>query len=708
MTTAIVALCRHDVTVTVHARLRAAKSIHCLMGAGGKQARTAVKTGAGLLRRLTRVSQLRNLHGPADLKRLSVSELQSLAGEIRDFLVATVARTGGHLGPNLGVVELTIALHRVFDSPRDAMIFDTGHQSYVHKILTGRCDGFAKLKATGGISGYPNRAESEHDLVENSHASTALSYADGMAKAFALAGARRHVVAVVGDGALTGGMCWEALNNIAANKDRNLVIVVNDNGRSYSPTIGGVADRLAALRLRPGYEKVLDAGKRALAQTPVVGPTVYSGLHALKAGMKDALAPQELFSDLGLKYLGPVDGHDLVAMESALRRARDFEGTVIVHAATRKGYGYPPAENDEVEQMHSPGAFDSATGAPVGPSKGGWTKVFAEEIVKLGGERDDLVAITAAMLHPVGLAPFAEAYPDRCFDVGIAEQHALTSAAGLAMAGMHPVVALYSTFLNRAFDQLLLDVALHRQPVTLVLDRSGVTGNDGPSHNGMWDFSILGVVPGIRVAAPRDAVSLREQLREAVRVADGPTVLRYPKGSVIPEIPAVRRVDGVDVLREPADGSSADRTDVLLVCVGAFAELGLSAADRLADQGIGVTVVDPRWVLPVPDALVRLAREHRLVVTVEDCGGHGGIGSAVAAALRAAEVDVPMRDVALPQRFLDHGSRADVLASVGLTAQDVARRVTEWAAALPNGELAADAGARTDEDAEPLTRRRED
>ncbi|WP_037064334.1 1-deoxy-D-xylulose-5-phosphate synthase [Pseudonocardia acaciae] len=633
------------------------------------------------------MSALRNLNGPADLKRLSVSELQSLAGEIRDFLVTTVSRTGGHLGPNLGVVELTMALHRVFDSPHDALIFDTGHQAYVHKILTGRCDGFDRLKATGGISGYPSRAESEHDLVENSHASTSLSYADGMAKAFALTGARRHVVAVVGDGALTGGMCWEALNNIAANRDRNLVIVVNDNGRSYSPTIGGLADRLAALRLRPGYEKVLDAGKRALAQTPVVGPTVYSGLHALKAGMKDALAPQELFADLGLKYLGPVDGHDLGALESALRRARDFEGTVIVHAVTRKGYGYPLAENDEIEQMHSPGAFDPATGAPVGPSKAGWTKVFAEEIVRLGAERDDLVAITAAMLHPVGLAPFAEAYPDRCIDVGIAEQHALTSAAGLAMAGMHPVVALYSTFLNRAFDQLLLDVALHRQPVTLVLDRSGVTGNDGPSHNGMWDLSILGVVPGIRVAAPRDAVSLRQELREAVAIEDGPTVLRYPKGAVIPEIPAVRRVDGVDVLRS----SDPERADVLLVCVGAFAELGLSAADRLADQGIGVTVVDPRWVLPVPDAVVGLAREHRLVVTVEDGGGHGGIGSAVAAALRAAEVDVPLRDLALPQRFLDHGSRGDVLASVGLTAQDVSRRVTEWASALPAPEPTPDA-----------------
>ena len=653
-----------------------------------------------------RVSLLSKIHSPADLKRLDLAELQALAGEIRDFLVTTVARTGGHLGPNLGVVELTMALHRVFDSPTDAIIFDTGHQAYVHKILTGRQDQFGRLKMTGGLSGYPNRAESEHDLVENSHASTALSYADGLAKAFALTGARRHVVAVVGDGALTGGMCWEALNNIAVAKDRNLVIVVNDNGWSYQPTIGGLADRLAALRLQPGYERMLDAGKRALAQTPVVGRVVYSGLHAVKAGVKDALAPQPLFGDLGLKYVGPVDGHDLVAMEAALRRARDFGGTAVVHAVTRKGCGYPPAENDEIEQMHSPGGFDPATGAPVGPPKGGWTTVFAEEMVALGARRPDLVGITAAMLHPVGLAPFAEAYPERCFDVGIAEQHALTSAAGMAMAGLHPVVALYATFLNRAFDQLLMDVALHRQPVTVVLDRSGVTGNDGPSHNGMWDLSLLGIVPGIRVAAPRDAVSLREQLREAVAVDDGPTVLRYPKGSVIPEIPALRREDGLDVLREPAGNPGPDRDDVLLVCVGAFAELGLAAADRLADQGIGVTVVDPRWVLPVPDALVGMAGRHRLVVTVEDGGGHGGIGSAVAAALRAAEVDVPLRDLALPQRFFEHASRGDVLASVGLTAQDVARRVTEWTAALPAefGRASAVRDADRDSDSESLGR----
>jgi 1-deoxy-D-xylulose-5-phosphate synthase len=578
------------------------------------------------------------------------------------------------------VVELTIAVHRVFDSPRDTVVWDTGHQAYVHKILTGRQDGWERLKMTGGLSGYPSRGESEHDLVENSHASTSLSWADGLARAYSLTGQQRHVVAVIGDGALTGGMAWEALNNIAAGPDRNIVVVVNDNGRSYAPTIGGLADRLASLRLQPGYERFLDAGKQALRGTPVVGPALYAGLHALKAGVKDALSPQELFSDLGLKYFGPVDGHDIAAMESALRRARHFGGPVIVHAVTRKGNGYPPAENDVTEQMHSPAAFDPETGRPTGPPTVGWTSVFAAELVALGAQRDDIVAITAAMLAPTGLAPFAEAFPERCFDVGIAEQHALTSAAGLARGGLHPVVALYSTFLNRAFDQLLLDVALHKQAVTLVLDRSGVTGSDGPSHNGMWDLSLLGIVPGMRVAAPRDAQTLREELGEAVAIDDGPTALRFPKGAVIESVPAVRRVGGVDVLAEP---TGDEPPTVLMVCVGAFAELGLAAAQRLAHQGVGVTVVDPRWVLPVPEVLIALARGHELVVTVTDAGRHGGFGSALSDALRAVEVDVPVRDLALPQQFLEHGSRADVLAATGLTAQDVARRVTEWAAALP-------------------------
>ncbi|WP_447006502.1 1-deoxy-D-xylulose-5-phosphate synthase [Saccharothrix isguenensis] len=617
---------------------------------------------------------LESVHGPADLKRLGADELVRLAAEIRRFLVDKVSRTGGHLGPNLGVVELTMAVHRVFDSPQDSVVFDTGHQSYVHKILTGRRDGFDTLRQKGGLSGYPSRAESEHDVEENSHASTALSYADGLAKAYQLGGERRHVVAIVGDGALTGGMCWEALNNIAAGVDRPVVIVVNDNGRSYSPTIGGLADHLSSLRLQPGYERALERGKNALQGTPIVGKPVYAALHAAKRGIKDALSPQAMFEDLGLKYIGPVDGHDHAVLESALRRAKSFGGPVIVHTVTRKGNGFAPAENHEADQMHATGVIDPITGENIGPSKRTWTHVFAEELATLGGERPDLVAITAAMRGPTGLDKFAGLYPDRCFDVGIAEQHAMTSAAGLAMGGMHPVVAIYATFLNRAFDQLLMDVAMHKQGVTVVLDRAGITGPDGASHHGMWDLSICGLIPGIHVAAPRDAATLREELREAVRISDAPSVVRYPKAAVGPDLPAVERVGKVDVLQRSGD-------DVLLVTVGAFGSLGLAAAQRLADQGIGVTVVDPRWVFPVPADLVALAANHRLVVTVEDGGRHGGFGWALAAALRDASVDVPLRDLGIPQSFHEHGERAEVLADCGLTAQDVARRITEWVAA---------------------------
>jgi len=622
------------------------------------------------------VTLLSSLSGPGDLRSLPAAELPQLAAEIRDFLVRNVAVTGGHLGPNLGAVELTIALHRVFDSPTEPIIFDTGHQSYVHKMLTGRQDRFDTLRRNGGLSGYPNRAESEHDWVENSHASTALSYADGLAKAFAVRGKLRPVVAVVGDGALTGGMAWEALNNIAGAKDRQVVIVVNDNGRSYSPTIGGLADQLATLRLRPGYEQVLDVVKDALARTPLVGPPLYDALHGIKRGLKDVVAPQGMFEDLGLKYVGPVDGHDLGALDKALRRARAFGGPVIVHCVTRKGFGYPPAETDLEDCWHSTDAFDPDIGSLLATKGTGWTEVFAEEMVRLGGERSDIAAVTAAMLFPTGLAPFAERYPDRCFDVGIAEQHAVTSAAGLALGGMHPVVAIYSTFLNRAFDQLLLDVAMHRLPVTFVLDRAGVTGPDGASHHGMWDLSLLGIVPGIRVAAPRDGTRLREQLREAVAVADGPTAVRFPKGAVMPDLPAVDCRDGMDILRQSA------RPEVLLVAVGACAAMALEVAERVSGQGIDVTVVDPRWVFPVNPALRDLAAQHRLVVTVEDGAGHGGVGSALSQDLRAHDIDVPARDVALPQRFLDHGTRPQVLAQYGLTSQDVARRVIEWASRI--------------------------
>jgi 1-deoxy-D-xylulose-5-phosphate synthase len=622
---------------------------------------------------------LSQIRGPADLQHLSQSQMDDLAVEIREFLIHKVAATGGHLGPNLGVVELTLALHRVFDSPHDPIIFDTGHQSYVHKMLTGRCADFDNLRKKGGLSGYPSRRESEHDWVESSHASTALSYADGLAKAFELSGHRnRHVVAVVGDGALTGGMCWEALNNIATSR-RPVIIVVNDNGRSYAPTIGGFADHLAGLRLQPGYERLLEEGRKAVRGVPFIGEICYQCMHSVKVGIKDALSPQVMFSDLGLKYVGPIDGHDEHAVEAALRHARGFNAPVIVHVATRKGMGYGPAESDEAEQMHSTGVIDPQTGLATSVAAPGWTSVFSDELIKRAATRRDVVAITAAMPGPTGLSAFRTRYPDRFFDVGIAEQHAMTSAAGLAMGGMHPVVAIYSTFLNRAFDQIMMDVALHGLPVTMVLDRAGVTGPDGGSHNGTWDMSVLGIVPGMRVAAPRDAATLREELGEALNVKDGPTAIRFPKGDVGEDVPAVERRSGVDVLAMPADGLSPD---VLLVAVGAFATMALSVAERLRNQGIGVTVVDPRWVLPVPEVLGELALAHKLVVTVEDHGVHGGIGSSVSAALRRAEIDVPCRDVGVPQKFHDHASRSEVLTEVGLTDQNVARQITGWVAAL--------------------------
>ncbi|MER7843589.1 1-deoxy-D-xylulose-5-phosphate synthase [Kitasatospora sp. NPDC096077] len=624
---------------------------------------------------------LTRIRGPRDLDRLTPGQLAALAQEIRTFLVTEVSKTGGHLGPNLGVVELTIALHRVFDSPRDRILFDTGHQSYVHKLLTGRQD-FSRLKMSGGLSGYPSRAESEHDVIENSHASTVLSYADGLAKANKIQGKSDPVVAVIGDGALTGGMAWEALNNIADAKDLPVVIVVNDNERSYSPTIGGLANHLATLRTTQGYERFLSWGKDALQRTPVVGQQLFETLHGAKKGLKDFIAPQGMFEDLGLKYIGPIDGHDQAALESALTKARGFGGPVIVHCLTEKGRGYHAAENNDEDRFHAVGVIHPDTGLPVKNSGKDWTSVFGEEMVALGHEREDIVAITAAMLHPVGLAPFAKEFPDRIFDVGIAEQHAVTSAAGLATNGLHPVFAVYATFLNRAFDQVLMDVALHKLGVTFVLDRAGVTGTDGASHNGMWDMSILQVVPGLRLAAPRDADQVRAQLREAVLVKDAPTVVRYSKGSVGPAVPAVGRVGGMDVLRAAGEPSGAHRADVLIVSVGAMAPTSLEVADLLAAEGVTATVVDPRWVKPVDEALPGLAAEHRVVVTIEDNGRVGGVGAAVAQALRDAEVDLPVRDFGIPQEFLDHASRNEILAEIGLNAPDIARKVTALVAKL--------------------------
>ena len=635
---------------------------------------------------------LESIWSPRDVKALTPAQLTVLADEIRGFLIEAVSRNGGHLGPNLGVVELTIALHRVFDSPADPIVWDTGHQSYVHKLLTGRMDGFSRLRQRGGVSGYPNRAESEHDWVENSHASTSLSYADGLAKALALRGeTKRRVVAVIGDGALTGGMAWEALNNIAGAKDRSVIIVVNDNGRSYQRTIGGLADHLASVRVSQRYEQVLDLVKTTLSHTPLVGPPLFETLHGIKKGLKDVLQPQVLFEDLGLKYLGPVDGHDEQALEHALGRAREFGGPVLVHVITQKGRGYALAEENDEDCLHQvqPGAAVQMNGAaragngsapaPSGAGKRPWTQVFADELAAIGARRPDVVAITAAMLHPTGLNKFAEAYPERVFDVGIAEQHAVTSAAGLAMGGMHPVVAIYATFLNRAFDQVLMDVAMHKLPVTFVLDRAGVTGPDGASHHGMWDGSLLQIVPGIRVAVPRDGTRLVELLREAVAVSDGPTALRFSRGTAPADIPAIGRLGGMDVLARPPAGTGQD---VLLVAAGPMAALAVEVAERLAGQGIGVTVVDPRWVKPVDEALAGAAAGHRLVVTVEDNGTVGGFGDAVARCLRDTDTAVPIATFGLPQRFLEHGERGEVLAEAGLTSQQLARAITEAVARL--------------------------
>mgnify|MGYP006159925155 FL=1 len=616
---------------------------------------------------------LSEIKSPADLKGLSNTQLDQLSTEIRSFLIEQVSKSGGHLGPNLGVVELTIALHRIFQSPKDVIVFDTGHQSYVHKLLTGRIAGFEKLRQRGGIAGYPNRSESEHDVVENSHASTALSWSDGIAKGFALTNQHdRTVICVVGDGALTGGMSWEALNNIAANKKEKLVIVVNDNERSYSPTIGGLATYLSTLRTTRGYEKFLDWGKGVLEKTPVVGQPIYETLHGMKKGIKDIVAPQGMFEDLGIKYFGPVDGHDISAIERALLSAKDFGGPVLVHVITEKGRGHAPAVNDEAEKFHAVGVVDAETGQPLSKAGQSWTSVFSDELVKIGAKRSDVVAITAAMMGPTGLDKFEKAYPDRTFDVGIAEQHATTAAAGMAYAGLHPVVAVYSTFLNRAFDQLLLDVALHKAGVTFVLDRAGITGDDGPSHNGIWDLALTGIVPTLHVAAPRDGERVRETLREALDISNAPTLIRFPKGAVNPDIPAFERRDGIDVLYR---GESAD---ILLVSIGAFAQVAVEAAAQAYREGVGVTVIDPRWVKPLPKSLVTMAQRYKKVVVIEDGIKHGGIASTISELFRESGLNVPVHSIGVPLEFLEHAKRAQILEDLGITVQNITRSLVTW------------------------------
>ncbi len=623
------------------------------------------------------MAMLSQINSPADLATLTHDQLIELSAEIRTLLVEKVSKTGGHLGPNLGVVELTVAIHRVFESPKDVIVFDTGHQSYVHKMLTGRAQSFDTLRQRGGISGYPNRAESTHDVIENSHASTALSWGDGISRGFKLQGATdRHVVVVVGDGALTGGMSWEALNNIAPEQKRNLVIVVNDNTRSYSPTIGGVATYLSTLRVTSGYEKFLDWGKEVLHKTPVVGVPIYETLHGMKKGFKDIVAPQGMFEDLGLKYMGPIDGHDIAAMEKALHQAKEYGAPILVHAITEKGKGHKPAVADEAEKFHAVGVIDPETGEPLSKSGTSWTKIFAQELVEIGKSRSDIVAITAAMLGPTGLDQFQAAYPDRTIDVGIAEQHAVTSAAGLAFTGLHPVVAVYSTFLNRAFDQMLLDVALHKAGVTFVLDRSGVTGDDGPSHHGIWDLALTGIVPTMHVGAPRDGARLKELLREAVDISDAPSMVRFPKGSVQEDIPAFERRDGIDVLYR---GESAD---VLMVSVGAMAAIAVEAASSAYREGVGVTVIDPRWVKPLPQSLIRMAERYKSVVVLEDGIRHAGIGSSISEMLRDAGVMIPLHSIGVPLEFIEHSKRGEILNDIGITAQNIARSVVEWSSSL--------------------------
>lgn len=625
---------------------------------------------------------LNKVTSPQDLKSLSDDKVEELAAEIRQFLIDKVSVTGGHLGPNLGVVELTIALHRVFDSPRDPIVFDTSHQSYVHKILTGRADQFDTLRQKDGLSGYTDRGESEHDWTESSHASAAISVVDGLSKAFRIKGeSRRNAIAVVGDGALTGGMCWEALNNVSADNERNAVIVVNDNGRSYSPTIGGLSENLGRIRAQHGYDELMEHGKKTLKSLGWVGNRTFDALRAFKEGVKSSVLPTEMFPELGMKYIGPVNGHDLEALDHALSYARDYEGPIIVHVVTEKGHGFAPAVNEPQDQMHSTGAIDPVTGVPKGKSQPGWTAVFSEELIAAAEKRDDIVAITAAMAGPTGLMPFADKFPDRFFDVGIAEQHAMASASGLALGGLHPVVAIYSTFLNRAFDQLLMDIALLKQPVTIVLDRAGVTGSDGASHNGVWDMSLTTTIPGIHVAAPRDGQRLRELFQESLDIDSGPSVVRFPKGNLLEDMDAVATTDdGVDILYESSEEGLVEESakKVLIISVGAMAARSLGAADILEEKGLSVTVVDPRWLCPVAPSLIEMADAHDIVVVAEDGMMRAGVGSLFDEAFSAAEVDTPLRRVAFPSIFPKHGSRGEVLEEVGMDAEGIAATVTEW------------------------------
>ena len=604
------------------------------------------------------------------IRSADISDMESIAKDIRSFLIEKVSKSGGHLGPNLGVVELTIALHRVFESPRDRFVFDTGHQTYVHKILTGRAADFDTLRTKDGLSGYPSRNESVHDIVENSHASTALSWAEGIARGYVLrGGVQRHVVAVVGDGSLTGGMAWEALNSIAVKEDLPLVIVVNDNSRSYSPTVGGLAKYLASLRSTRSYENFLSWGKRFLLRVPVVGQPIFGGLHGLKKGLKDIFAPQGMFEDLGLKYIGPINGHDVGEIEIALEQAKKFKFPVLVHVITEKGHGYRPALDDSAERFHAVGKVDPETGLPLSKRDRSWTDAFEDAIVELGRRNRDVVTITAAMLGPTGLTKFQSEFPDRTFDVGIAEQHAITSASGMAFAGLKPVVAIYSTFLNRGFDQLLMDAALHSAPITLVLDRSGITGEDGPSHHGVWDMSLATIVPQCKLFSPRDENRLNEALEQSLTFTSGPNIVRFNKGAIAAEIKAHERVGSFDLLHVSSS------KDVLVISIGSMAQVAMESIARI---NVGVTVVDPLWILPIQDDLLDYCRDFGLVVVIEDGVTKTGIASAIRNSLSERGALTPVRGIGVKQEFIEHASRNQIMHDLNLDSAGVADQINQW------------------------------
>jgi 1-deoxy-D-xylulose-5-phosphate synthase len=616
---------------------------------------------------------LESIREPADLRSLSYEELDELAGEVRDFIVQAVAENAGHLGSNLGAVELTLAIHRVFESPRDAILWDTGHQAYVHKIVTGRQSGFEQLRQAGGLSGYPSREESEHDFVENSHASTILSYAYGLAVARDSGSDpdRRYIVAVIGDGSMTGGMAYEALNNLG-HSNRNVIIVLNDNGRSYAPTVSKLSNSLTTIRLNPVYMRRQRRMETFLRDLPLVGAQAEKGMEAFKAAVREYFQPPAFFETLGVRYVGPVDGHDIVALEVAMRNATEFDGPIVIHALTQKGRGYPPAEDDDEKHLHDAPVFDLAVGPPKAVPTG-YTQAFSDAVIKEAEQEPRLVAITAAMPGPTGLLPFQAHFPDRIFDVGIAEQHAVTAAAGMAMGGLRPVVALYSTFLNRAWDQVVYDVALHRLPVLFALDRAGITGDDGASHHGVYDLALLTRVPGMTVLAPSSAQELQQMLHDGVGLLDqGPVAIRYPKGQA-------RQVTDAEV----GSGLSARRVrrgggQVCVLAVGKLVANAEKAAQTLATEGVDVTVWDVRCCNPLDPEMIADAARHGLVVTCEDGIRDGGVGMTIADAVHHACGADPLPHVEIlgaPTRFIPTAKPDRILAGLGLDGDGIAATV---------------------------------